>query len=482
MHFNSHLLPVIFTIIYVSSVFGLEESDSFASRMTAQSSTLPKVPATGLDVDRYPVGPEGLELEQVHVYVRHGERTPVGVRLNNQPANIPEHWSLCKTARQMQQMPVVNKASGNDLLPMKKLVERTDGSTVEAECLLGELTDLGRKSTLNYGTSLRKLYIDKLGFLPDTLEDSRQVYFRTTNMPRTTESLQQIVSGLYPSSKCNRDGMPSILVRNGRDENLIGNTSNCKRLEVLLVGFAQAAASAFNPTLEPLDKKLSKYLGGKPIRVDGKPRASGIMDTIRAAVVHGIKVPPEFEDKNIVDTLERAVITEWFSGALTHYTKLLICLRSFQHQVVSKTALTHPPLGHRLNLPLKDRTEEVRRLGMGRLLDDLSRKMQHKADYGEKDPLKILLHSTHDTGIAAVCSTLDVFDDKWPAFTASVTFELFKKTSPAPNHSVSMISQLLMSSFSATSKPEYCEFCLPSSTPTKRSAHEESGTHGTHEY
>jgi len=65
---------------------------------------------------------------------------------------------------------------------------------------------------------------------------------------------------------------------------------------------------------------------------------------------------------------------------------------------------------------------------MGRLLEDLSRKMQHKAVYGSHDPLKILVHSTHDTAIAGLCSTLDVFDDRWPAFTASITFELYKKT------------------------------------------------------
>lgn len=44
--------------------------------------------------------------------------------------------------------------------------------------------------------------------------------------------------------------------------------------------FHLAAAAAWNTTLEPLDKKLSKYIGGNPIRLDGKPRASGILDTV----------------------------------------------------------------------------------------------------------------------------------------------------------------------------------------------------------
>ncbi|ESK96267.1 acid phosphatase [Moniliophthora roreri MCA 2997] len=365
-----------------------------------------------LDVEKYPEGLQGLELEQVHIYVRHGERAPVGVRMTDQPANIPEHWIMCKTARRMQASVYGLPESGDEFLQSRKIVERKDGTSMEGQCLLGELTDLGRKSTYDYGTSLRKLYIDRLGFLPDTLEKPDQVYFRTTNMPRTTESLQQIIHGLYPTSKCHADATPPILVRNGRDENLIGNTSNCKRLEILLVGFAQAAASAFNPTLEPLDKKLSKYLGGNAIRVDGKPRASGIMDTIRAAIAHNIKVPPEFEDKSVIDTIERAVVSEWFS----------------------------------------DKTEEVRRLGMGRLLDDLSRKMQHKVENGERDPLKILVHATHDTGLAALCSTLDVFDDKWPAFTASITFELFKKTADLQSSS---IMHTMMSPFRTMSRPEY---------------------------
>jgi len=89
---------------------------------------------------------------------------------------------------------------------------------------------------------------------------------------------------------------------------------SCKRLEILQIGFAHAAAAAFNRTLEPLDDRLSKYLGGNPIRVDGKPRASGVLDTVRAAIAHGIQVPPEFEEKAVIDLIERAVVNEWFSG------------------------------------------------------------------------------------------------------------------------------------------------------------------------
>ncbi|TFK71894.1 phosphoglycerate mutase-like protein [Pluteus cervinus] len=349
--------------------------------------TPPQVP---LDVENYPVAPEGLELQQVHVYVRHGERTPVGVRLAGPPANIPEHWLMCAAGRRARPLDLENsQVQLEKVSHVHKGVERSDGSTIENQCLLGELTDLGRQTTLNYGKALRKLYIDRLGLLPEKLGSTSEVYFRTTNMARTTETLQNVIHGLYPASNCPSGVHPTILIRNGKDENLLGNTYSCKRLELIQLGFAQAAAAAYNPTLEPLDNKLSKYLNGNGIRVDGKPRASGVMDTVRAAIAHGVKVPPEFEDPAIVDAIERAVITEWF----------------------------------------QDKTEEGRRLGMGRLLEDLSRKMQSKVERGSTDPLKMLVHSTHDTALAALCQTLDVFDNKWPAFTASITFELFSKVS-----------------------------------------------------
>ena len=58
-----------------------------------------------------------------------------------------------------------------------------------------------------------------------------------------------------------------------------------------------------------------------------------------------------------------------------------------------------------------DDTEEVRRLGMGRLLSDVSEKMYAKAMSSE-NRLKLLVHSTHDTSLAGICKTLEVFDEK----------------------------------------------------------------------
>ena len=105
------------------------------------------------------------------------------------------------------------------------------------------------------------------------------------------------------------------------------------------------------------------------------------------------------------------MVNEWFSGCT------LLDSSSPSHSpspTHPHPLLSSPPT---LTFPLPDKTEEVRRLGLGRLLDDMSRKMQRKVQSsskkeGEKDPLKILVHSTHDTALAGLLSTLDVYDDK----------------------------------------------------------------------
>jgi acid phosphatase len=433
-----------------SNTLDISDSATRMSNSTSHASSNQPSISSPLDVERYPVAPDNLELEQVQIFVRHGERTPVGIRLSSPPASIPEHWLLCKTASRLRaaissglvaggtnntdstsaaaSLAVNGGGTGQELLDIlnPRVVERADGTKQEGECLLGELTDVGRQSTYRYGQSLRAIYIDKLGFLPDTLQRSNDVYFRSTNMPRTIESLQQVIQGLYPTTKCNPASIPPLFIRNGKDETLLGNTYACKRLELLLLGFAKAAASAYNPTLESLDKKLAKYNDGEPIRVDGRPRASGILDTIRAAVAHGIKIPSEFEDKAIVDVIERAVVNEWFAGY---------------------------------------KTEEVRRLGMGRLLEDVSKRFQLAASQAhstcsrttttgghdeEASVPKILVHSTHDTTLAGLCSTLDVFDEKWPEFTASITFELFRQKQELKTKSY---LQSFMSPFSSSRTP-----------------------------
>ncbi|KAL5637964.1 hypothetical protein ACGC1H_002286 [Rhizoctonia solani] len=121
---------------------GFSENQGIFEPILGQDS----IPANmGLLSDKeYEPAPSNLKLEQVHVYVRHGERTPVGIRMSEPPASIPAFWNACKTARRFKAavMGGDNVTEGVEIL---RLSERSDGYAQEGECLPGELTDTGRK-------------------------------------------------------------------------------------------------------------------------------------------------------------------------------------------------------------------------------------------------------------------------------------------------------------------------------------------------
>jgi acid phosphatase len=68
--------------------------------------------------------------------------------------------------------------------------------------------------------------------------------------------------------------------------------------------------------------------------------------------------------------------------------------------------------------------ETYRRLGVGPLLGDVLDRFTYASTH--TSPQKMALYGTHDTTVAAILSSLDVFDNRWPFFTSNITFELFK--------------------------------------------------------
>lgn len=109
-----------------------------------------------------------------------GERTPVGVRMADPPASIPEHWMFCHTARSLHAAvasasPAIPGMKGDreaqyqESVQTVRVVERSDGTATPGEwyvpshllrfrlrasrvtlftplsSLLGELTDVGRQ-------------------------------------------------------------------------------------------------------------------------------------------------------------------------------------------------------------------------------------------------------------------------------------------------------------------------------------------------
>ena len=80
-----------------------------------------------------PRSPEELDAaSSVHL----GERTPVGVRMADPPASIPENWMFCHTARHLRASVASQGADVGtppEELRMRRVVERADGKSTVGE-------------------------------------------------------------------------------------------------------------------------------------------------------------------------------------------------------------------------------------------------------------------------------------------------------------------------------------------------------------
>lgn len=265
----------------------------------------------------------------------------------------------------------------------------------------GMLTDTGRLTTLELGERLRKLYVDRLGFLPATIGSADSIYLRATPVPRALESLQQTFAGLYPTQTRGADfPPPAILTRVLNDETLLPNESCCRRFSVLARAFGQRTAERWNATedMAYLTEIYGKWMPGEnqKVAVDAHPRLSGIMDTVNSTLAHGpeTRLPKEFYDPKAREIIEKIGVEEWFSG--------------FQE------------------------SQEYRKLGVGGAMGDITERMVGRVENtptdGKYSAAKFGLSGCHDTTLAGCLASLGALSgNRWPPFTSHIAFELFRK-------------------------------------------------------
>lgn len=379
--------------------------------------------------------PPQLRLQLVQVLLRHGERTPVTPRFTN--TGLAPYWPYCRVVRQMTSGvldPASDSTTGSvpggrpfTKLEWKRRLETFDANDspvpaagrngeLDDVCDMGMLTDRGRETTLALGQRLRALYVDRLAFLPATLESDAaadQLYLRSTPIPRALESLQQTYHGLYPpAARAPHLSPPTIVSRPIADETLFPNDSNCRRFAALARAFANRAAVRWNKSddMAYLTQKLGKHMpeaAAGVVAVDSHPRLSGVMDTVNASAAHGpeTRLPAEFYDARVKKIMDRISVEEWFAGY--------------------------------------GESREYRMLGIGGLLGDVVEKMVRSAEKTATSPMRFGLSGCHDTTLAAALSSLGAFEGEgWPFFTSHIAIELFSRADQPPPAAPTIQSRL----------------------------------------
>lgn len=420
-----------------TNIYGRDKPQIRHFRHSVMAPATARVPnAQDDDLDK--LYPRNLELRQVHIFFRHGERTPIKAFLQN--TGLSPHWPYCHAAKRMRSVGYNPSREGNwDAYTWQRKLEtfgeiddrptlvRSSSGAVDGLCQPGELTQQGRETTFALGTQLRHLYVSQLGFMPETIANTSNLYLRSTWVERALESVQQVFLGMYPLHQRAPDFPPhTVVLRALADEILFPNEFTCQRFKQLRQAFTRSASARWDGSeeMQYLTNKIGQYMPAKkdassseerrPVTVEGAPGITDIMDMIHTTAAHGpeTKLPNAFYDPQLLKIAERASHDEYFRGYSVN--------------------------------------REYRKLGMGALVGDLVARMVSKAETpttttptsahpppnqlesATQPPLDFALYGCHDTTLGGFLASYGAPPDlPRPGYTNHIAIELFRETSTA---------------------------------------------------
>lgn len=120
---------------------------------------------------------------------------------------------------------------------------------------------------------------------------------------------------------------------------------------------------------------MSSFWCSREVRIDGRPRVNGLLDTYTSAKAHGLPTPKEFEQPGVLERLEQATVYEWYV-ALEAPSEIDVEGNECRFNGYAKSLL-------------------FGKLAMGRLLADLRETMDGRRRGSSE--LRFALNSCHDT-------------------------------------------------------------------------------------
>ncbi|KAI3657019.1 hypothetical protein MP638_007291 [Amoeboaphelidium occidentale] len=264
---------------------------------------------------------------------------------------------------------------------------------VAGQCFFGQLTDKGRETLFQVGKSFRWLYVDTLKFLPQKMshENQNTFYFRTTDYPRTLESLHHLIGGLYPY-RTHRDPKysPVVHTRWLNEETLFAQGS-CKKWRRLVNDFASEYRRQNKDHIESMRAKHKNMLNDM-----AKPNLHALYDTFIAVHAHGIGLPSSISESDL-KALETHAQSTWF-------------------EVYRKS-------------------QEAVRLSIGRFVAEMKRTLESATSPSPQgNNLKLAIYSGHDSTIAPLLGAFQINDGRWPPFASNVVIELFEDSNDRENY------------------------------------------------
>jgi len=328
--------------------------------------------------------PPGMSLRLLLVTTRHGDRTPIKLYPGGPGENQVE-WR-CHN---------LTLLSGVDTgTPPPSILFRKrymDGRQVlRGDCLFGQLTPKGGAQHRDLGLSLRQLYVDKYAFLRPEF-NGKEIWLRSTDVPRTIASAQNLLSGMYPPPSGTGIEWPvfDLHLVDAETDNMTPNTNLCPRLGLLYQALMQSPGWAKHlRELAPLEDKI-RFLFHLP--ANATIDINGIFDQTIARICHNQYIP------------EGIVPLEGVIASNARFETAFFYNRTFADTL----ALT-----------------------IGSFVDEQVARLEQAVNGLAKD-LKFVLYSGHDTTLWPLSFAYGFgdMDMDWPPYASHMEIELWQSNS-----------------------------------------------------
>jgi len=339
----------------------------------------------------------GAQLVHVQVATRHGDRTATSAIIPGDP----ESWD-CTNSQEVVGIFTGGKEGVKSArikydLPKDNLFRE---SMWKGSCLDGQLTPVGVKQHSKLGAELRRIYVDKLKFLPKRYSKS-EVYARATDRPRTRLSAIALMDGLY--SKKQRSGRGDLAIHvqpldwdfmKSHEEKCpkLGKISSAMKKEAMLMQHIEKG--------KPLKADLNILLQTQEAKKFQSSDLIPFQDVLMTRFCHKKKFPCGPDGRCVTESM----------------------LRQIQQHVNQHNAIKH------LMLP---QSKDYVRYSYGPLIGEMRDHLLKVVNGQSKK--KFELYSGHDNTLYGVLAGLGMVkeDFLWPPYASNFVIELWKTSSAA---------------------------------------------------
>ena len=326
-----------------------------------------------------------LELAQVTVVFRHGARTPNswGKEKFDDFTTLSGHtWDTSLVTDLPGPCIPYKVVLEGGTCPDRPMFDDCVGVEVLGGCRTGQLTTIGKQQLRDLGERLKSEYVVDKQFLSASY-NPEEVYTRTTYFQRTSQSLVNLLTGLYGCEEGGDTPVVYIETKEDGEEDLYPNLTTCTKFSQWTTQFY--APTNIRPDVAAFESRINRAMGLR----DGCERvwSSRLGDLIRCRRTHGFSIPQYLLDEEAtINNIELDTYLRWFGKGNTPISRL--CIGGFVNTLC------------------------------GRITDVINNTATHK----------LLLFSGHDWTVIPMLIVLGVDIAEWPPFASNIIFEVYRDT------------------------------------------------------